>query len=562
MMQQEIQKKGFFSSLSTKIIAIQTMTFVAMIVVGLAGLFGMEKILSRIETVYADRVIPLDQLKTINDEYTIHTRMIANGILDEGLSWQVGSEDLAHARTVIEEQWNAYLLTYLPPEEIRLKDIVVDAKVKADQAMDRFASILETQNEPVLFEFIKKSFYGPIDGVHDALDGLISFQLAEAERQVIAGQTIARQIQIAIGAVSLLVILASLAIVWVFTSRMKHALGSAVTLAESVANGDLRQTTDATSNDEIGDLLRVLNTMVLRLREVVANVSSASRDVATGASEMSATSEALSQGATEQASATEEASASMEQMAANIKQSAKNAADTEKMALKSASDARESGAAVSRAVNAMQTIAEKILVVQEIARQTDLLALNAAVEAARAGEHGRGFAVVASEVRKLAERSQSAAGEISNLSGNTVKAAQEAGEMLEELVPDIERTSQLVAEISRASQEQDAGATQVNIAIQQLDKVTQENTSAADEMSTTAEALASQSEQLQASIKFFLVSDDAQSEPAVFVRNTNLAKKAIRLVGGKEAKSSGGFDFDLRDSADDLDSSFRPRSAG
>jgi methyl-accepting chemotaxis protein len=252
----------------------------------------------------------------------------------------------------------------------------------------------------------------------------------------------------------------------------------------------------------------------------------------------------------------------MEQMAANIKQSAKNAADTEKMALKSASDARESGEAVSRAVNAMQTIAEKILVVQEIARQTDLLALNAAVEAARAGEHGRGFAVVASEVRKLAERSQSAAGEISNLSGNTVKAAQEAGEMLEELVPDIERTSQLVAEISRASQEQDAGATQVNIAIQQLDKVTQENTSAADEMSTTAEALASQSEQLQASIKFFLVSDDAQSEPAVFVRNTNPAKQAIRLVGGKEAKASGGFDFDLRDSADDLDSSFRPRSAG
>jgi methyl-accepting chemotaxis protein len=225
-MTQQVQKrKGFFNSLSTKIIAIQTMTFVAMIVVGVAGLFGMEKILSRIETVYADRVIPLDQLKTINDEYTIHTRMIANGILDEGLSWQVGREELAQARTVIEEQWNAYLLTYLPPEEIRLKDIVVDAKVKADQTMDRFASILETQNEPVLYEFIKKSFYGPIDGVHDALDGLISFQLAEAERQVISGQTIARQIQIAIGAISLLVILASLAMVWVFTSRMKNALG-------------------------------------------------------------------------------------------------------------------------------------------------------------------------------------------------------------------------------------------------------------------------------------------------------------------------------------------------
>lgn len=559
MTQKTPTKKGFFSSLTTKIIALQAMTFVAMIIVGVAGLFGMEKILSRIETVYADRVIPLDQLKSINDEYTIHTRMIANGILDEGLSWQVGRESLAEARTVIEEQWNAYLLTYLPPEEIRLKDIVVDAKVKADEVMDRFESILETQNEPVLYEFIKRSFYGPIDGVHDALDGLITFQLDEAERQVIASRTIARQTQLAIGAVSLLVILAALAIVWVFTNRMKVALRSAVDLAENVANGDLRNTVDAKSNDEIGDLLNVLNTMVVRLREVVANVSTASRDVASGASEMSSTSEALSQGATEQASSTEEASASMEQMAANIKQSAKNASDTEKMALKSASDARESGEAVSRAVSAMQTIAEKILVVQEIARQTDLLALNAAVEAARAGEHGRGFAVVASEVRKLAERSQSAAGEISNLSGNTVRAAQDAGKMLEELVPDIERTSQLVAEISRASQEQDSGATQVNLAIQQLDKVTQENTSAADEMSTTAEALASQAEQLQASIKFFRVSDDAQAESPVFKRTP--ANKAIRLVANAETKQQGGFDFDLRDSEDDLDNSFRARSA-
>lgn len=388
---------------------------------------------------------------------------------------------------------------------------------------------------------------------------MTEYQLGEADRQTVAGQSIARQTQMVIGGISLLVILAALGIVWVFTNRMKRALGSAVQLAENVANGDLRQTVENTSNDEIGELLGVLNTMVLRLREVVANVSTASRDVASGAAEMSSTSETLSQGATEQASSTEEASASMEQMAANIKQSAKNASDTEKMALKSASDARESGEAVSRAVTAMQTIAEKILVVQEIARQTDLLALNAAVEAARAGEHGRGFAVVASEVRKLAERSQSAAGEISNLSGNTVRAAQEAGEMLEELVPDIERTSQLVAEISRASQEQDAGATQVNVAIQQLDKVTQENTSAADEMSTTAEALASQAEQLQASIKFFRVSDDATADAAVFVRAP--AKKAIRLVASKETKTKGGFDFDLQENEDELDTNFRPRSA-
>lgn len=559
-MTQDVQKKkGFFNSLSTKILAIQTMTFIAMIVVGVAGLFGMERILDRMDTILADRIVPVQQLKEVNDLYTSEARILVDNVWAGETSWDEAKVILVAKRARIEELWNAYLLTFLTPEEVVLKDAVAAVKPAADKSLDRLAELIASENRGIVREYMRESYFVTVDPVYQALDDLTKYQLAEATRQTLAGQTIARQTQMVIAAISLIVILAALTIVWVFTTRMKRALSSAVQLAESVANGDLRQTVDNTSKDEIGELLGVLNIMVLRLRDVVANVSTAARDVASGASEMSSTSEALSQGATEQASATEEASASMEEMAANIKQSAKNASDTEKMALKSASDARESGEAVARAVNAMQTIAEKILVVQEIARQTDLLALNAAVEAARAGEHGRGFAVVASEVRKLAERSQLAAGEISNLSGNTVKAAQEAGEMLEELVPDIERTSQLVAEISRASQEQDAGATQVNIAIQQLDKVTQENTAAADEMSTTAESLASQAEQLQASIRFFRVSDDVQSEPTFVARAP--ATKAIRLVSSTETKRSGGFDFDLRDNADDLDQNFRPRSA-
>ena len=559
-MTQDVQKKkGFFNSLSTKILAIQTMTFIAMIVVGVAGLFGMERILDRMDTILADRIVPVQQLKEVNDLYTSEARILVDNVWAGETSWDEAKVILVAKRARIEELWNAYLLTFLTPEEVVLKDAVAAVKPAADKSLDRLAELIASENRGIVREYMRESYFVTVDPVYQALDDLTKYQLAEATRQTLAGQTIARQTQMVIAAISLIVILAALTIVWVFTTRMKRALSSAVQLAESVANGDLRQTVDNTSKDEIGELLGVLNIMVVRLRDVVANVSTAARDVASGASEMSSTSEALSQGATEQASATEEASASMEEMAANIKQSAKNASDTEKMALKSASDARESGEAVARAVNAMQTIAEKILVVQEIARQTDLLALNAAVEAARAGEHGRGFAVVASEVRKLAERSQLAAGEISNLSGNTVKAAQEAGEMLEELVPDIERTSQLVAEISRASQEQDAGATQVNIAIQQLDKVTQENTAAADEMSTTAESLASQAEQLQASIRFFRVSDDVQSEPTFVARAP--ATKTIRLVSSTETKRSGGFDFDLRDNADDLDQNFRPRSA-
>ncbi|MEN3151290.1 methyl-accepting chemotaxis protein, partial [Neorhizobium sp. IRAMC:178] len=227
-------------------------------------------------------------------------------------------------------------------------------------------------------------------------------------------------------------------------------------VADRIANGDLTISPKPLSDKDVLGL--ALQSMVERLRGVVGDALAASDNVSSGSQELSASSEQLSQGATEQASSAEEASASMEQMAANIKQNADNAAQTEKIARQSSRDAEASGQAVGRAVGAMRTIAEKISIVQEIARQTDLLALNAAVEAARAGEHGKGFAVVASEVRKLAERSQAAAAEISALSGDTVQVATEAGEMLNKLVPDIQKTAELVSEISAACREQDIGA--------------------------------------------------------------------------------------------------------
>ncbi|MBY2920769.1 methyl-accepting chemotaxis protein, partial [Rhizobium leguminosarum] len=278
----------------------------------------------------------------------------------------------------------------------------------------------------------------------------------------------------------------------------------------------------------------------------------------------------VSQGATEQAASAEEASASMEQMAANIKQNADNAAQTEKIARQSAKDAEASGDAVTRAVQAMRTIAEKIGIVQEIARQTDLLALNAAVEAARAGEHGKGFAVVASEVRKLAERSQSAAAEISSMSGDTVKAAQEAGDMLGRLVPDIRKTAELVSEISAACREQDVGASQINEAIQQLDKVTQQNAGASEQMSATSEELATQAEELQASIAFFKVdtAGNRQSRtPAARMtvrspapaagRKSTPKKPAANSVAGQQARAKG-FALDLSmGGPDDGDAEFK-----
>ncbi|GAB2175411.1 methyl-accepting chemotaxis protein [Dongia sp. agr-C8] len=330
--------------------------------------------------------------------------------------------------------------------------------------------------------------------------------------------------------------------IWI-SMIISRGLARAGNLAQAVANGDLTTTIDKVPNDEIGDLIGHVNRMVEQLRIVVADALSASDNVSAGSQELSSSAEELSQGATEQASAAEEASSSMEEMASNIKQNADNATQTEKIARQSATDAQASGDAVGRAVDAMQTIAEKITIVQEIARQTDLLALNAAVEAARAGEHGKGFAVVASEVRKLAERSQAAAAEIGTVSSQTVKVAREAGEMLTKLVPDIKRTAELVSEISAACREQDIGSDQINQAIQQLDKVTQQNASASEQMSATSEELAAQAEQLQSSIAYFRTNDQATQirapTPARAVAPARPNVVAMTPKPAKAAKANG-----------------------
>ena len=283
--------------------------------------------------------------------------------------------------------------------------------------------------------------------------------------------------------------------------RMTGNLRATAKVADAIAEGNL--TVEAKPLSDKDTLGLALKRMVEELQNVVTDALTAATNVSSSSQETSSSASALSSGAAEQASAAQEASASMEQMAANIKQNADNASQTEKIARLSAADAEASGQTVARAVQAMQTIAGKIGIVQEIARQTDLLALNAAVEAARAGEHGRGFAVVASEVRKLAERSQTAAQEIGTLSGQTVSVAQQAGEMLTKLVPGIKKTAQLVEEIGAACREQDVGADQVNQAIQQLDKVIQQNAAGAQELSATSEELAAQAEKLQTSISFF-----------------------------------------------------------
>ncbi len=311
--------------------------------------------------------------------------------------------------------------------------------------------------------------------------------------------------------VIILIDAATLLLVWLVTMRITHPLSDITRIANAIADGDIGQQIAVQGQDEVGCLANVFRTMIHRLNEVVNNVMSAADNVTSGSRQMSSSAVRMSQGANSQAASVEEVSASMEQMASNIRQNKDNAAQTEKIAVQAAKDARKSGNAVVEAVNAIQGIAQKVAVIEDITRQTRMLSLNATIEAARAQDFGKGFAVVAAEVRALAERSQAAAADISQLANASVAVAENAGQMLAQLVPNIQKTAELVQEISAASREQDQGAVQINSAIQQLDQVMQQNSAASEALASTSEELASQAEQLRTTIAFFKTRRDQAS---------------------------------------------------
>jgi methyl-accepting chemotaxis protein len=518
------------TKLGTKIVGLAVVLLVMMGIVAGIGIVKMNGIGHEIESI-AENDIPLVEILTNIETHQLEQAIWFERALRYGevlASSDVAASKLEEAEHKFEE------LAELSDEEIIEGEEIAQRAIenaRTDSDREEFEEVLRhlkaieeehaNYEDHVLqvFEYINErniheaeALSEEVEIEEEELDKEIEEFLVEIEKFTEAAVLTAQKDEKAairvMSIVSIISLILGLAMGIMITRGVLTQIGNEpdimADIAEKIANGDLSVNMESGRKVDTG-IFAALKNMVEKLREIVGEVISSSDNVASGSEELSSTSEEMSQGASEQASAAEEASSSMEQMAANIRQNADNAQETEKISKKAAEDAKESGDAVKMAVGAMKQISDKISIIEEIARQTNLLALNAAIEAARAGEHGKGFAVVAAEVRKLAERSQEAAGEITDLSTSSVEVAEKAGEMLSKLVPDIQKTAELVQEISAASNEQNSGADQINKAIQQLDTVTQQNASASEEMSSTSEELSSQAEQLQSIISFFNV---------------------------------------------------------
>ncbi|NOU18634.1 MAG: HAMP domain-containing protein [Bacteroidales bacterium] len=324
--------------------------------------------------------------------------------------------------------------------------------------------------------------------------------------------------------VNIIAIIIAIIFTYIMVNLIAKPLNKGVVFANEISKGNLTVKLDIDQKDEVGILASSLKDMVVKLKEMMGNIVLGADNIATASLQMSSTSQQLSQGANEQAASVEEVSSTMEEITSIIEQNSQNASHTEKISVATYQGMNDVATGANNTVEANRTIADKIKIINDIAFQTNILALNAAVEAARAGEYGRGFAVVAAEVRKLAERSKVAADEIVALSQKSLQLSEGAGKKLMSLMPELEKTTQMVQEISAASAEQTNGTTQINGAIQQLNQVTQQNASASEELASGAEELAGQAEQLKELVSFFKVEKESGG---VRINKTYTPKKEV-----------------------------------
>lgn len=541
-----------FKNLTIKARLIFVLSFLSimMLGIGLLGLWGLSEGNEETRTIYEDRMTALAQIDEIF--VLIQSNRIALNQAVLNPSPELIRKNTLEVETnikTITDIWSDYMKSQLTEEEEELADgfardrgrFVNEGLIPAVQALRN--NDLAAAREIVTVRM--EQLYAPLSKeVHD-LDELQK-NVAESEYN----HAVSRYESIRDTTIMLILVSLVLA-AWVGSILVKaivNPLNEMVRVADNISKGDLSDRIDTSSNDEMGrlqmsmfNMSRALNKMadaatemadgnlavrvdpqgerdvlgnalarmIDKLRQMIAEVSQGANGLNAAAQQVSSASQSLSQGTSEQAASVEETSASLEEMSASITRNAENSKEMEKIAVKGAVDAEDSGRSVQETVEAMKQIAQKTGIVEEIAYQTNLLALNAAIEAARAGEHGRGFAVVAAEVRQLAGRSQNAAKEISELAKSSVNIAEASGKQLVDLVPAIRKTAELVQEVAAASGEQSSGVNQVNKAMGMMDQITQRNASAAEELASTAEEMSSQAESLSQLMSFFRTGDES-----------------------------------------------------
>ncbi|WP_024871976.1 methyl-accepting chemotaxis protein [Tolumonas lignilytica] len=409
-------------------------------------------------------------------------------------------------------------------------------KVTAMVKMDQLHQINDAN------EYLEGEMAPVIQRVQDLLNKIVSQKSQHSAEQAAEAQVIYEHSSMLMFTASIAGILVGLVMGFFIAYRIVKQLGGepdyATEISRQIAAGNLTVDVETNENNK-HSLLYAMKEMVGKLSHIIGEVRTSSDALASASEEVSATSQSLSQAASEQAASVEETSASMEQISSSVAQNTENAKVTDAISSKAAQDVERGGESVKETVNAMKQIASKISIIDDIAYQTNLLALNAAIEAARAGEHGKGFAVVAAEVRKLAERSQIAAQEIGQVASSSVSLAEQAGKLFEQLVPDIKRTSDLVQEITAASQEQSSGVAQINVAMGQLSQITQQNASASEELAATAEEMTAQAGQLTDLINYFQVTN-TNSPQAANLKSTRPVKSKVKQTRPERLQTDHG----------------------
>jgi len=484
--------------------------------VGVFLIVNMRQLDNRDSFLYEKNTLPLAQLARIADGFGTIKQCVRDMFILKGADADAFRAKITPAETVIIQNIAAYGSTVTSADGKKDYEQLQSSWARYEGYLRQFLSLDAEGKDAAGLALL----YGEVVPVGVALQDSIytmiehnvgSAKSVSADNSLRAG----RSVLIAL-IVLALSFLCSISLGLLLSLSITRPLGETIALADAMSEGDLSREVDARHKerkDEIGALATSVSGMIESLRDIVGSVRASADYIGGGSGEISSTAQGLSQGATQQAASAEEVSASVEQMGATIKQNSDNAVAAEGLSRKNSADAERGGMAVSQTVKAMKDIAAKIGIIEEIARQTNLLALNAAIEAARAGDAGKGFAVVASEVRKLAERSQSASLEISELSSASVGVAEGAGSIIASMVPDILRNAEVVQEIAAASAEQSVGAAQVGKAVNQLDTVIQQNASASEELASMAEELNSQAEQLVQTLTFFKMPGQGEGGP-------------------------------------------------